>query len=160
MQSHSRTLTTAHRPTPQPSLAGRPKPLMQTFTTSSARPVRLDTSTIDYMVFPTSDSLSPPHPDETAGIRFPLLPDNFLAKHGPEATDEPLAAPEIVVVAADPANVMPAALTEVEGIGIDGVELKFAHEGEEADSEPGMLRDLWKGLVDDVFGDPKSKPQA
>ncbi|KAK1827997.1 hypothetical protein QBC39DRAFT_237535, partial [Podospora conica] len=78
----------------------------------------------------------------------------------PEAVDAPLPRPVISVVAARPELVLPAALTEVEGMGIDGVELRFdfAHElhrasgraEEEAHGSAGMIRDIWKGMVDDV----------
>lgn len=97
--------------------------------------------------------------------RMPLLPDTRLPPpegspfRVPEAADAPLPAPEIVVVASSPALEPPAALTEVEGMGVDGVELGFAHalgrEDEAAESfemGPGMIRDLWKGMVEDVFG--------
>ncbi len=93
---------------------------------------------------------------------MPLLPDNFspdrarLEGHGPEAPDAPLAAPEIIVLAAHPENVVPAALTEIEGMGVDGVELNFAHEPEPARAPAaGMLRDLWTGLIDDVLAPTK-----
>lgn len=140
---------------------------MQTFNfqTSARSEARLDTSTIDYAVLPSSTSLFPePSTDPFLDVRVPLLPDNYsvdrtrLLGHAAESSDAPLAAPQISVVAANPDNVLPAALTEVEGMGVDGVELKFAHDAEPAraeDSEPGMLRDLWKGLVDDVFGEKK-----
>jgi hypothetical protein len=82
----------------------------------------------------------------------------------PEAEDLPLARPVISVVAANPDTVLPAALTEVEGMGADGVELKFAdelHRGKEEESREmgeGMLKNIWKGLVDDVFGEKGRKP--
>ncbi|KAJ3954384.1 hypothetical protein N0V92_009132, partial [Colletotrichum tropicale] len=71
------------------------------------------------------------------------------------AEDLPLSKPEISVIAANPDNVTTAAaLTEVEAFGVDGVELKWAHESEAAaeDAHQPGLRDLWKGLVDDVVG--------
>ncbi len=125
--------------------------------------MRYDSSTIDYAVMPSWTALYPqPSDDPFFRIRVPLLPDTFrldrdqLDGHGPEAPDAPLAAPEIVVAAAHPENVAPSALTEVEAIGIDGVELDFAHRDEAAEErEPGMISDLWKGLVDDFFGDKK-----
>ena len=66
-------------------------------------------------------------------------------------------------MAADPARVLPAALTEVEGMG---VELGFVHlleenqRGEEESFEMGrgMIRDLWRGMVEDVFGKEGGKP--
>ena len=132
---------------------------MQTFAfrTTSPASARLDTSTIDFAVMPVSSSLYQAQSDDPfANLRVPLSPDNFsLEGHVPEAPDAPLVTPEIVIAAANPENVSPAALTEVEGFGIDGVELNFAHDTEPAEREPGMLTDLWKGLVEDVFGDKK-----
>lgn len=46
-------------------------------------------------------------------------------------------------------------------MGVDGIELGFVHGlegsgrssgGDELLGGQGMIRDLWKGLVDDVFG--------
>ncbi|KAL2268761.1 hypothetical protein VTJ83DRAFT_3607 [Remersonia thermophila] len=118
--------------------------------------------------FAGTGTSAPGRYDPYAHIRVPLLPDRRSASasaqasgfHAPEAVDAPLPKPEIVVVAADPTRVLPAALTEVEGMGVDGVELKFAHEEakheESYEMGPGMIRDLWKGMVDDVLGSSKA----
>lgn len=157
-----RSMTTTHRPTPMPTpSASRTVPLMQGFQTSAAPAARsAPLSTMDATILPPMDAAPA---DSISGLRVPLLPDNFYpdrsssilaGTHGPEATDAPLAAP--VVVAADPGNVY-SALTEIEGLGVDGVELNFAH-GEPIMVENhghGMIKDMWKGLVDDVFGEKK-----
>ncbi|PHH85002.1 hypothetical protein CDD83_1043 [Cordyceps sp. RAO-2017] len=99
----------------------------------------------------------------TAGPQVPILPDNYSsAARGPaDAPGHGPAAPEVSIVAADPDNVLPGApLSAMEGISLDSVELKFVHEhahhpGPPADSQEhsgGMIRDLWKGMVDDVLG--------
>ena len=132
---------------------------MQTFNSSAIRNARLDTSTIDYAVFP---ELKEPRAAESA-IRMPLLPDNFMVQYGPEQPDGPLAAPEIVVIAAGPHHIAPAALTEVEGFDIGGIELGFVHrEARDERDAPaqGMLTDLWKGLMDDVFGPEQGNTKA
>ncbi|EOO02777.1 hypothetical protein UCRPA7_1712 [Phaeoacremonium minimum UCRPA7] len=162
--STTRGITTSHRPVPSPT---RTIPLMQTFHSSPGQSARLDTSSIDYAVLPSTAQLYGDNAaaDSFARMRVPLLPDNYNPDRShlvAEEPDAPLAEPEIRIVAADPAKVLPAALTEVEGFGVDGVELKWAHEAEPAagaqHAEGGMLRDLWKGLVDDVFGENKAKP--
>jgi len=134
---------------------------MQTFRTSAPRPTpAAGPATIDCAVLPPLSALSTPAPEPV--MRIPLLPDTVVAATSrlPEAADPPLAAPEILVVAADPSRVAPSALTEVGGMGVDGVELRFVHEAApEAAPQQGMLRDLWGGLVDDVFGE-KPKPAA
>ncbi|KAK0651558.1 hypothetical protein B0T16DRAFT_454014 [Cercophora newfieldiana] len=154
-RAHS-TTTGLHRPT----ATSRPRtlPLMQGFRTSAPKPLQPSTATLDCAVLP---DLHEPARDPYAYIRVPLLPDNDSPPAGfrlPEAEDLPLAKPQISVVAANPELVLPAALTEVEGMGVDGVELSFAHElhregGEEGGH--GMLRDIWKGMLDDVFGEKK-----
>jgi hypothetical protein len=145
---------------------------MQTFTTSSRPSARADTSTIDYALMPTHSALyassDPSVTDPHASLRVPLLPDSFNVAHAPETLDAPLPAPEISVVAAVPENVAAVSpLTEVEGMGADGVELGFVHgletgaKGKQQQQEEGggMIRDLWKGLMDDVFGE-EPKPKA
>ncbi|OIW23721.1 hypothetical protein CONLIGDRAFT_719324 [Coniochaeta ligniaria NRRL 30616] len=150
----------SHPPQPVPSRT-RTVPLMQTFTTTSSPSARADTSSIDFAIMPSPSSLytvsSPPT------LRVPLLPDSFTLAHAPETLDAPLPKPEISVVAASPENVLAVSpLTEVEGMGADGVELGFVHGlgGKEAEAEGGMIRDLWKGLMEDVFGEEKNKPKA
>jgi hypothetical protein len=70
--------------------------------------------------------------------------------------------PEIHVVAANPENVV-SAVSEVEGMDVHGVELGFVHTLEGAKDkvveEGGMIRDLWKGLMEDVFG-PEQKAKT
>ena len=158
-----------HRPSPSPVPSpNRIVPLMQTFNfrTSAPKKAQLDVSTIDYFVMPSFAE----QPVSNYALRVPLLPDNFspdranLDGHAPEVADGPLASPQIVVVAAHPEDVVAAsALTEVEGMGIDGVELNFAHtplaggatassKSSEDGSSNGMIRDLWKGLMEDLSG--------
>lgn len=156
-----RTLTTTTRPKPNPH---RVIPLMQGFhTTQAPRYAQADVSTIDFMVLPTREQLFGGQ-DNAPGprVRVPLLPDNFApdrASFAPEATDAPLAAPEIVVMAADPSSVNAvSALTEVEAFSPDGVELSFARgwgAGRDAPKQEtyagGMLKDLWAGLKEDIL---------
>ncbi|KAG4220108.1 hypothetical protein PC116_g31413, partial [Phytophthora cactorum] len=102
---------------------------------------------------PGSAALEGSSNDPFAHLRVPLLPDNFATHHTPETTDGPVAPAQISIVAANPELVSPAALTEVEGMGIDGVELKFVHEDatKPEQDQVNMLTNLWKGL-DDVIG--------
>lgn len=124
---------------------------------STTAPSYSSSSNMAATVMPTlaSDALSG---SDVSTMRMPLLPDSFATRHAQADTpDAPLAGPEISIVSAA-ADVSPAsALTEVEGIGVDGVELRFAHEPEQpggsaAQEGHGMLRDLWRGLVEDITG--------
>lgn len=149
----SRSLTTAHRPTPQPSLANRSKPLMQTFHTSSPTTASIPSTHLDAMVIP---NLLRSAPSDSAGPRVPILPDNYSVAHGPLPVQDPVQPPDVSIVASDPENVLPGApLSEVEGISLDGVELKFVHENSQARDDAsgsGLMRHLWRSMVDDVFG--------
>ncbi|KAL2196152.1 hypothetical protein P885DRAFT_78488 [Corynascus similis CBS 632.67] len=171
-RQHSTTATsttTPHRPVLPQHAQTRTIPFMQTFHHSAPKPAAPSFSTIDRAVLPDLFSLhadSGAAADPYAHIRVPLLPDNTSPgrPRQPEAADEPLPKPEILVVAANPEQVLPSALTEVEGMGVDGVELGFAHllGREEANKESyemgaGMIRDLWKGMVDDVLGSSSSQ---
>ncbi|GAB0132977.1 hypothetical protein EsDP_00001397 [Epichloe bromicola] len=156
----SRGLATTHRPTPQPSLANRTKPLMQTFHSSASPAMHTSTTHIDAAVLPSMSSLvgssKPGH-----GPRMPLLPDNYGAAHVPMAT-ETMAMPEVTIVAADPDNVVPGApKAGVQGLGLDGVELKFLYDESsqprQEQERSGMIRDIWKGMVEDVFGGTPNK---
>lgn len=112
---------------------------------------------MDNIIFPGSASLDGSRDDPFAHLRVPLLPDNFATHHTPEVADGPIAPPQISIVAANPELVSPSALTEVEGMGMDGVELKFVHEETSSEQEQGTLTNIWKGLVDDVLGSSKTK---
>ena len=155
--------TSPNRPTLSPT---RTLPLMQGFRTSAPKPAAPTLPTLDSIIFPDLSAFdgSAAAADPYAHIRVPLLPDNdspLPQFRRPEAEDVPLPKPVISVVAARPETVLPAALTEVEGMGVDGVELKFAHDLHAAaaarergpDEGMGMLKDIWKGMVDDVLGE-------
>ena len=137
---------------------------MQSFRTSAPAPAPVSgPPTIDCTVLPSFSAL---HGVEAEPLpRVPFLPDNHtpnrsVVGHSRDTPDPPLAAPEILVVAADPSRVAPSALTEVEGMGVDGVELRFVHEPEPEEPEQGMLRDLWSGFVSDVVGDQQNPKPA
>ncbi|TRX97132.1 hypothetical protein FHL15_001926 [Xylaria flabelliformis] len=114
-------------------------------------------TSIDNIVFPGSAVFDGASQDPFSNLRVPLLPDNVKFQHTPESVDAPVTLPEISIVAAKPDLVSPSALTEVEGMGVDGIELKFIHDAEPAEQHQGMLTDLWRGLVDDVLGQQSNK---
>ncbi|PHH62971.1 hypothetical protein CDD81_6396 [Ophiocordyceps australis] len=161
----SRTMTTTHRPTPQPSIVNRPRPIMQTFHSSTVSSMQLHhapSTNLDAALLPSMGRLFvSSRPDDA--LRVPLLPDNYGAVHDSLDSDVSSDTPTITIIAADPDNVLPAApLSGIEAIGLDGVDLKFAHETPDRNSSQeqqsqGMIRDLWKGMVEDILG-PAQKP--
>lgn len=170
---HPRSITTrsSNRPHPAPQTLR----IMQTFSTTAPTAASIRASPgLHHIVLPGASAFdsAAASRDPYASVRVPLLPDSaFASPHSPEVADGPLPAPQISVVAANPDLVLPvAALTEVEGFNLDGIELKFAHDptgsqsaqsyssaSEEPESGGGMLRDIWKGLVNDLSKDTTTK---
>ncbi|KAK4180554.1 hypothetical protein QBC36DRAFT_23154 [Triangularia setosa] len=161
-RSHS-TSTSPSRPTLPTSShhASQPQPFrfMQTFHHSAPRPA-LAHHTVDSLILPDLFALDPNF-DPYSNIRVPLLPDNISGPpsglFAPEVSDfvPEQAAKEVKIVAANPDSV---ALPE--GGFVDGVELRFVYDMQAEKSEgsgydemgEGMIKDLWRGLVDDVMG--------
>jgi len=150
-----------HRPT---APVFKPIPFMQGFRTSAPAQAAHDSSTIDFFTFPEIPDEPPINP--FAKLRVPLLPDNYNpdrsanSAHAAEVFDAPIAKPEIHIVAAHPENVAPAALSEV--VGNDGVDVDLASLTKGFSStpltalkEPGVIKELWSGIVDDIFGAKK-----
>jgi len=157
------------RPTPaSPAPVYKTIPLMQGFRTSAPKQAALDSSTIDFAFLPEFPEAEPANP--FSRLRVPLLPDNYNpdrsanSAHAVEALDEAIPRPEISIVAAHPENVTAAAMTEVvDNAGID-VDLKdltagFSSTPVDGLKEPGALKELWTGFVDDIFG-ARSGPKA
>ncbi|KAL7909061.1 hypothetical protein GGI35DRAFT_452843 [Trichoderma velutinum] len=153
LSESSRTLTTTHRPTPQPSIANRAKPLMQTFSSSAASAT--PSAHLDAAVLPGLASLTSSVSFADALPRMPLLPDNYGVAHPAPAADMPVSIASSSIVAVNPDKVLPATpLSSLSGV-LDTIELKFVHEESAPvahDESQGMIRDLWKGMVEDVFG--------
>ncbi|KAL6864013.1 hypothetical protein J3F83DRAFT_716301 [Trichoderma novae-zelandiae] len=156
LSESTRSLTTTHRPTPQPSIANRPKPLMQTFSTSTSTS-STPSAHLDAAILPSFSSASSSSTPSFADLpRMPLLPDNYAAAHPAPAADPPVSIASSSIVAVNPDAVVPATpLSSLSGV-LDTVELKFVHEepakSVETEESQGMIRDLWKGLVEDVMG--------
>ena len=150
----------------------------RSFRTSSPQPAAHDTSTIDYFFMPDFHASAQEQPE--AKIRVPLLPDNYNpdrsagGAHPIESQEISIPRPEISVVAAHPEMVLPAMLSEVvgnEGLDVDigqwtkgftfnpeawiPAVLTETAQGQEGQEEGGVLRELWTGVVDDIFGEKR-----
>ncbi len=106
------------------------------------------------MILPSMNFAAAAEP--AAGPRVPLLPDNYSAAHAPAPAAPEAAFSKPTIFAAEPDRVAPATpLSAVEGLSMDGIELKFAHDApaENGTAQHGnMIRDFWKGMVHDVLG--------
>ena len=141
-------------------------PLMR-FRTSAPKQAARDSSTIDFFFLPNVPE--PPPINPFTKLRVPLLPDNYnpdrssTSAHAIEAPDEAVPRPEISIVASHPENVVPAAMSEV--VGNDGLDVDigaltagFTSTAVEGLKEPGVFKELWTSIVDDIFG-PKGDSQ-
>ncbi len=137
---------------------------MQGFKTSAPKQASRDNSTIDFFFFP--EIPEPPPANPFSKLRVPLLPDNYNPDRSPgsfnalETPDAPLPRAEISIMAAHPERVMPASMSEVVGnegldVHIDALTAGFSSKVAEL-KEPGVLKELWGSLMDDVLG-PKKK---
>ncbi|KAM0555049.1 hypothetical protein ACHAPJ_006398 [Fusarium lateritium] len=153
--SESRGLKTTHRPTPQPSIAGRTRPLMQTFHSSS--PSRAPVNHVDTTVLPKIHPIpnfSEPLP------RMPLLPDNYGAHHH-SLSDAADLSSRPIILAVDPDVVVPGApMATMDAVNIDGIDVKFVHEQPAASPEQEeynperstFLRDMIRSMGEDLLG--------
>lgn len=138
---------------------------MQGFQTSAPKQAAKDNSTIDFFFFPEIPADPPLNP--FSKLRVPLLPDNYNPDRSPnsghalDSLDTAVPRPEISIMAAHPENIHPAAMSEV--VGNDGMEdighltTGFTSMLPEVVKEPGAIKELWNGLVDDILGPKGSK---
>lgn len=126
---------------------------------------RYDTSSIDFAYMPkhTLEEATPPEV-----IRIPLLPHNFFpprTEQGLEEAVEPVVRPEISLVSANGTHIEnPSAMSEVtdnHAIPLDPYDLtskvtaaatKTAEDAVDKIRKAGTVRELWSGLLDDLFG--------
>lgn len=139
---------------------------MQGFRTSAPKPAAHDNSTIDFMFFPEIEPAAPINPFQK--LRVPLLPDNYNPDRSPnsgheiETLDGAVDKPEILIVASHPEDVVPAAMTEVVGndaleSGIEELTTMIKDATPKIVKEPGVIKELWSGLLDDVLGAKNKK---
>lgn len=124
-----------------------------------------DTSTVDFIYMPSMADLdvSPVHTHP----KVPVLPD--LYSHHPRTSlSDPPMKPQIYTVAGEGADIAASAMSEVvDNVAVDidpfslteavgrsrvGEELSRGQNGGNASREPGVVRELWSGFLDDVLG--------
>ncbi|KAF2809328.1 uncharacterized protein BDZ99DRAFT_498723 [Mytilinidion resinicola] len=131
------------------------------FNTSRALKAVNDSSTIDFAYLPDFDPDLSPAPFLP---RVPLLPSTFYGSAAipsyatGEAADEiaGVMKPEIVTASLDGTHIYaPSAMSEVSDSGavdFQGVRGAVAKKVEEKVEEGGMVKQVWGGLVEDLFG--------
>ncbi|KAL9031025.1 MAG: hypothetical protein Q9196_000926 [Gyalolechia fulgens] len=126
---------------------------------------RFDTSAMDFAYMPqhTLEEVTPPEI-----MRSPLLPHNSSTAHtdpGLEETVNSVIRPEISTISADSTHIeSPSAMSEVtdnHAIDLDPYDLtnkvtaaatRTAEDAMDKIKEAGTVRQLWSGLLDDMFG--------
>ena len=126
-----------------------------------------DSSPIDFAFMPQYTVIEPKQPEI---MRIPLLPNNFFPSRTSEAQEaiEPVIRPEISTVSADSTHIAsPSAMSEVtdnHAIELDPYDLtskvtaaaaKMTGMPVEKLKEPGVVKEIWNGLLDDLLGSKK-----
>ena len=117
---------------------------------------------------PKYEIMTPKQPEI---MRIPLLPNNFFPPRRSDAHQEavePVIRPEISTVSADSTHIAsPSAMSEVtdnDAIELDPYDLtskvtaaaaKMAGMPVEKLKEPGAVREIWDGFLDDLLGSKK-----
>ena len=144
--------------------------LTRHFNTTRALKSVNDSSTIDFAYMPQFElDLS----SNEQQIRVPLLPDNYYPTRKSAALQEaiePVMRPEISVMSGETAHIAgPSAMSEVvdnHAMDLDPYDLtskvhtaasKIVGVPVEKLNEPGVLTELWNGLLDDLLGKRASK---
>jgi hypothetical protein len=141
---------------------------MQGFRTTATPTPTPSTRSIDFITLP-----QPPAPSSLnpfSQVRVPLLPDSHtLSFSTSEDSESTPARAEIHVVDIDTASARVAALSEVVGNesterawGKEWAEMEREREGARSTEgeERSVLRELWSGIVEDVFGKDGGKKLA
>ncbi|MCJ1361549.1 hypothetical protein MMC16_000649 [Acarospora aff. strigata] len=170
--AHVRSFATAMASSRRPTAAESPAEpqLTRHFNTTRALKSVNDSSTIDFAYMPQFElDLS----SNEQQIRVPLLPDNYYPTRKSAALQEaiePVMRPEISVMSGETAHIAgPSAMSEVvdnHAMDLDPYDLtskvhtaasKIVGVPVEKLNEPGVLTELWNGLLDDLLGKRASK---
>jgi hypothetical protein len=158
--SESRGLKTTHRPTPQPSIAGRTRTLMQSFSSSASS--RAPVNHVDTMVLPkiyATPNYNEPLP------RMPLLPDNYYGSYHSSMSDatDLSTGNRPVIFAINPDIVVPGApMANMDATNMDSIDVKFVHDqpkistaaaaAEEYNPERStFMRDMYRSMREDIL---------
>lgn len=156
-RSFSSAIESSKRPAPAIDEVGKP---VRYFNTSRSLKAVRDSSTIDFAFIPDFD------PDtQVAPIRVPILPQTTVPFEAvSEEPEEPVMLPSIYTVAADGTHIhAPAAMSEMvdsNQTDFQGLASHVANKiSNDVEQGAGMARQVWTGLVDDIFG-PKGPAKA
>lgn len=141
----------------------------RSFSTSQSRRIARDSSTIDFAYFPQYELQTP---SQSEIIRVPILPQNSTAPGRSEEVVESVVRPQITTISADGTHIdSPSAMSEVtDNHAVDLSPFDLTNTVTNAATaaaskvtgmpagklkEPGILQELWSGLLDDILGGKK-----
>lgn len=158
-RSFSSAIDNSKRPVPAVNEAGKP---VRHFNTSRSLKAVGDSSTIDFAFIPDFD---PDTQSAPVDIRVPILPQTTVPFEAvAEEAEEEVMLPTIYTVAADGTHIhAPAAMSEMvdsNQTDFQGLASHVANKiSKDVEEGAGMARQIWTGLVDDIFG-PKGPAKA
>lgn len=145
------------------------EPSTRHFNVSRASKAVGDTSTVDFIYLPSMADMDTP--SSHTGPRVPILPDLFAHTDNQVTQTAPPMKPQIYTVAGTGAAVPASALSEVvdnDSVDIDPFNLteavgrsRFGEELQRQSNgvrEPGVIRELWTGFLEDVLGPKQTSP--
>ncbi|KAE8146705.1 hypothetical protein BDV25DRAFT_162014 [Aspergillus avenaceus] len=135
------------------------------FNTSRALKAVNDSSTVDFAYMPSMDEVDAPA--RAADPQIPVLPDSYTHFNPTQAADPPMKAqvhtvsggadvsysPMAEVVDNNAVDLDPFSITEAVRKSRSGEELQKQQNGS---SEPGVVKELWTGFLDDLLGPKQS----
>ncbi|KAF2740719.1 hypothetical protein EJ04DRAFT_424204 [Polyplosphaeria fusca] len=145
------------RPVPEPASVSLP---VRHFNTSRSLKSVGDSSTIDFAYLPDFD------PDTASSpiMRVPILPETVTSESTRASLAEQVMLPTIMTVSADGTHIhAPSAMSDVSdnnAIDFQGMAARVAQTlGKTTEEKAGMVKEVWGGFMDDVFG-PKGHGSA
>ncbi|KAI9042545.1 uncharacterized protein KD926_005400 [Aspergillus affinis] len=136
------------------------------FNTSRAQKAVNDSSTVDFAYLPSLADIDPPAP--RADLRIPVLPDAYNHHETVQTTGSSPMRPQVYTVSGEGADVSVSPMTEVvdnHSVDIDPFSLTEAVgksrfeadlQQQKKSSEPGVVRELWTGMWEDIFSPKQS----
>ena len=142
---------------------------LRSLSTTQAQRASRDSSSIDFAYMPQHELRAPPQGDI---IRVPILPHNTTAARPAQEVIESVITPEIATVSASGTHIeSPSAMSDVtdnHALELSPYDLtgKVANAAAAAASnitgmsterlkEPGVVQELWSGILDDILGGKK-----
>lgn len=128
----------------------------RSFNTSRSLKAVNDSSTVDFAYMPSITESS-----ASSDMPVPILPDMYTSYDSTQSSGSPMR-PQVYTVSGDGVNISASPMSEVvdnDAMEIDPFSLteavgksRYAAEMKRQQSEPGVMKEVWSGFLDDLLG--------